>query len=156
MSFVAGGMTEPNGGATAMIGATGCVPKKDGAACGSPKELTPGEGVGPNNPVGPGGLAPNDVGPNVPNPPEVGAPNTGGVGAGLLPNVPNPVGAGVLPNPPNPPRAGVPTKWHGNNRLVPTRKWVRDKSSKRELTKGSRRWRWGTKCSWRGCSTQKT
>jgi hypothetical protein len=126
MSFVAGGMTEPNGGATAMIGATDCVPKKEDAACGSPNELIPGEGVRPNNPVGPGGFAED---PNVPNPPEVGAPKTGGAVAGLLPNVPNPAGA-VLPNPPNPPRAGVPAKWHVKD-LVSAKKETGERQKQR-------------------------
>lgn len=109
MSFVAGGITEPSGGATAMIEATGCTPKAGGAACGCPNELPPGGVVErPYNPDGPVGVAPNVVEPNVPNPPRVGAPYTGGAGAGLLPNVPNPTGAGVLPNPTNPPTAGAP------------------------------------------------
>jgi hypothetical protein len=108
MSFVAGGITEPSGGATAMIGATDCAPKVGGTACGCPNMLPPLEGAEKlNNPDWSGGLAPNVVEPNDPNPAGAGAPNTGGADAGRLPNGPNPPGAAVLPNPVV---TGAPTK----------------------------------------------
>jgi hypothetical protein len=69
MSLVAGGITEPSGGATAMTGATACTPYARGAVCGCPNKLTPWGGiVTPNDPEVSGGLEPN-VEPNAPNAP---------------------------------------------------------------------------------------
>jgi hypothetical protein len=129
MSFVAGGITEPSGGATAKTGAMSWVPKTGGAACCCPNKLPPG------GPDGPTGLAPNVVGANVPKLPRAGAPKTGAAGAGLLPNVPSPTGAGVLPNSPT---GGAPENSHGDSISITIGRERNTSSSRRELTKCTR------------------